>query len=227
MAAALEELGHSAYICPLIEIVYTQAAPIVEDVDGTIITSRYGLRGLKECNALSSLIRKPVYVVGPATCALAADLGFTKIHQGPGSASGLAKMLGAELPSGTKLIHATSDNTAFDLEVALSPYGIAVRHEMVYRAVAAKSLTPDVSDAIRHGNIEGAILMSPRSAKIFGELVSEAGLVGVAQGLRFYCLSEAVSAALSEISPRHVEIARKPNLEALLALIPQDVTDAS
>ena len=90
---------------------------------------------------------------------------------------------------------------------------------MVYNTVAAESLEPGLIKAIGSGDIDGVILMSPRSAEVFAQLTDEAGLAEATRHLHYFCLSAAVAKRLGPISPSNLHVTAAPNSEEMLALI--------
>jgi hypothetical protein len=69
--------------------------------------------------------------------------------------------------------------------------------------------------------------MSPRTASIFAALVMGAGLADAARKLGYFCLSKAVAEGLNPLAPSDVRIARRPNLEEVLALLAQGGPESS
>ena len=69
------------------------------------------------------------------------------------------------------------------------------------------------------GEIEGVILMSPRSASIYASLMRKHGLISVARRLTHFCLSEAIRGRLQPLGAVRTEIAEAPRLEEVLAQI--------
>lgn len=219
----LEAMGHTVSCCPLLTIAY-DARPInLQGVQALIATSRNGLQGLARSPAFESVRSLPTFAVGPGTAALAGDLGFSSVIEGPGRAEDLVPLMASSLePKGGPLLHVSGDKIAFDIAGPLTGLGFEVRREIVYRSLAATSLDAKAADAIKAGTAEAVILMSPRTSKVFMDLVAAAGLNAEARQLRFYCLSTAVADALSPLGASKVKIARLPNSEEMLAaLAPQ------
>ena len=69
------------------------------------------------------------------------------------------------------------------------------------------------------GEIEGVILMSPRTAAVYAALVRKHGLAATIRPLPHFCLSAAVARRLQPLGTVRTEIADAPRLEELLALI--------
>jgi uroporphyrinogen-III synthase len=62
------------------------------------------------------------------------------------------------------------------------------------------------------------MLFSPRSAKIFADLVTRAGLAPNCARVDAYCISAATAAALGGLTFARVAVAGQPNQDAMLAL---------
>jgi uroporphyrinogen-III synthase len=229
LRGALEALGHEVTVEPLLAIEMLPIdAQVLEGARGLIATSRNGLRALAESGALAQAVGLPIFTVGPATSGLAHELGFQSIIAGVASASDLVPLiLGSELCGNGPLVHVAGEEVAFDLAAELGRGGIKVRKVTAYRAVAAHSLSPRTARAIADGTLDAVILMSPRTAAIFVELVGKAGLREAAGRLAFICLSANVAAALKDLAPASVNIAVRPNSSAILDAVGRVATHSS
>ena len=85
--------------------------------------------------------------------------------------------------------------------------------------VAATSLSEDTVEQLAMGEIDGVILLSPRTAQVYATLMRKQGLATVARGLTHFCLSPAVARRLELLGNLRMQIAEAPRLEAALALI--------
>src|SRR2546428_158157 len=75
--------------------------------------------------------------------------------------------------------------------------------------------------------LDAVILMSPRTAAIFAQLVGKAGLEEPARRLAYICLSANVAAALGDPAPARVNIAVRPNSSAILDAVGRVATHSS
>lgn len=224
----LEAMGHTVSACPLLTIAYDTPPLDLRGIQALIVTSRNGLQGLSRLSAFASARALPLLAVGPGTAALARDLGFSSIIEGPGRAQDLVPLIAASLePDGGPLLHVSGDKVAFDLAGALAAQGFEVRREIVYRSVAATALDQKVADAIKAGTADAVILMSPRTANVFVDLVAAAGLTAEARQLRFYCLSTAVADTLAPLGASKVKVARSPNSEEMLAALAPETPEST
>jgi uroporphyrinogen-III synthase len=221
MKARLEALGHEVSLAPLLHIEpIAIEARSLEGAQAIIATSRNGLRALGASKALALALKLPLFTVGPGTADLARQLEFQRVISGAGTACDLVPVIAAEAdPAKGPLLHVAGDVIAFDIGAALSKHGFEVRALTAYRAVAAASLSAPVAESIAEGRIDAVILMSPRSADIFAQVVARAGIERDARQLVFLCLSQAVADALQGLAPARVEIAEAPNSVAMLAAV--------
>jgi uroporphyrinogen-III synthase len=74
-------------------------------------------------------------------------------------------------------------------------------------------------ELLAFGEVDGVILMSPRTAEIYAALMRKAGLAGAARRLIHFCLSDAVAKRLASLGTVTVAVADRPRLEEVLALI--------
>lgn len=221
LARRLNHLGHEATIAPMLRYESAAAGPIdLDGVQALIVTSRNGLRALSEHDHLVTVTGLPLFAVGPASAAGARELGFRSVIEAGGSARDLASLLAARLePQDGDLLHAAGEDQAFDLKGTLEAMGFRVRQPVLYRMTPAPQPAPAVIEGLRAGAFSAVILMSPRTAGIFADLVVGSGLAEALRSTACLCLSEAVAAPLKRFPGVNVEIARKPNLEEMLALV--------
>ena len=222
VSARLEALGVTVSKAPLIEI-ELNAIPVdaITTAAGLIATSRNGLRSLARSPVLGQSLTKPLFAVGSATADLARDLGFTDVRVGNGTAASLVPVIvGSQAEFGRgPLVHLAGDHLAFDLRGALAATTVNLTVVPAYRSIAAKALSPGNQKALAAGAIDAVILMSPRSAQIWGTLVSDAGLQKNSQKLTYVCLSKAVADTLQLPSRAKVKVADNPSSLEIVALI--------
>lgn len=231
----IEALGCTVSIAPLIEIEYLPiAADALVNAVGIIATSRNALAALENSEAVGIARKLPLYAVGNATAQVARQLGFENVITGAGTAADLVPHIVAHnrLKSGA-LIHLAGDHLAFDLKSALSKENIQLQQITVYRSIAAPSLPSKVVEGLASGAIDAVILMSPRTAQTWCELITKMPRPVNTAGLTYICLSEAVANALTtalhesgdgtydkdRIRNSKVKIAQCPDLNSLLAIV--------
>lgn len=217
LAGRLAALGVTTTLAPLLRVVPCPPETVPLDGVATLVaTSRNALTVLATHDDLPRMTRLPLVVVGPGTARVARELGFSDVTQGPGAAAGLPDVL-AERRAPLAILR--GETTAFDLAGALRARGLDVREVVLYRTRAPEALPEPAAAALRTGIADGVVLMSPETAKVFTMLVQGADLTSALPRLTYFCLSPAVARAAAAPGGSRVLVARKPNLEEMLALI--------
>ena len=221
LKAQLESMGHEVTVAPMLTVNFDDVEPIdLSEVHALIATSRNGLKALKMQGAHRIAAQMPIYVVGQATARDARALGFSTIIVGGGTVASLVPEIVATAdPQSDVLMHLAGDELAGQIGTELELHGFRVMQQVVYRMVSAIAFTPDTEEQIETGEIEGVLLMSPRTAHVYAELIASHGLEKAAKRLNHYCLSRAVALRLAPLAPVRIELAAQPTLEALLALL--------
>ena len=226
-AEQLAARGHAAVLAPLLAIEPVADAPLqLEGAQALLVTSRNALRALAAHRELAEALTLPVFAVGEATARAAQGLGFADVTAGPGTGAALAKLVSEELqPEHGALVHLAGETLAFDLKVALASRGFVLRRPVLYRAVPTAELPAEALSLLDAGKLDGAILMSPRTAGIFAELLSRQDAVTQARSVVCYCLSEAVAEALTPLGFA-VRVAARPREEDVLALLDSEAASS-
>jgi uroporphyrinogen-III synthase len=224
--AALLAEGHTITHAPLLSVVSSGLVPSLDGAQALIVTSRNGLKAI--VGSLTDAARAlPLFAVGPATAALGRTLGFRRVFEGTGGARELSALIVSETqPTAGPLVHLSGDAIAFDLGQALEADGFEVRREIVYRMEPTDALPSEAAAALRAGTLDGVVLMSPRTARIYAKLVRDRALDAGLRGIVHYCLSEAVARELAVLNPVRWAVARSPNSQEMLALIARSAADS-
>jgi uroporphyrinogen-III synthase len=221
LRALLEEAGHEATVDPLLSLSFADGDAI--DLDGAqalIATSRNALRALKASPALAEARHLPLFAVGKATAAEARALGFETVVTGAGTAAELVAHIVSVLdPANGVLVHLAGETLAHDLAGELEEQGFRVQRPLVYRMLPATTFAEHTVEQLASGEIDGVLLLSPRTAAIYAGLMVRHGLTKSVRTLRHFCLSEAVARRLQPLGAVPLRIAEAPRLEELLALI--------
>ncbi|HEY8299355.1 MAG TPA: uroporphyrinogen-III synthase [Methyloceanibacter sp.] len=226
-AGKLAARGHAAVLAPLlvIEPIANVALPL-EGAQVLLVTSRNALSALATHRQLAEALSLPLFGVGEATARAAQGLGFADVTAGPGTGEALAKLVSEELqPSQGPLVHLAGETQAFDLKAALANRGFTVRQPVLYRALAASELPPEALSLLKAGKLDGAILMSPRTAGVFAGLLHRQDTVTQATSVVCYCLSEAVAEAVIPLG-WPVRVAARPREQDVLALVDSEAASS-
>lgn len=221
LGGVLEQMGHEATVDPLLSVSFEDSEPVdLESVQALIATSRNALRAIKSSPTLATARGLPLFAVGKATAAEARALGFETVVTGAGTGAELvAHIVSALDPAAGLMVHLAGDTLAVNLQTELETHGFRVLQPVVYRMLPARSLSEDTVEQLAMGEIEGVILMSPRTAVVYASLVRKHGLAATIRPLPHFCLSAAVARRLQPLGAVRVEISEAPRLEELLALI--------
>lgn len=224
---ALEAAGHRVTSAPLLTVKFKDVMPPLDGVQGLIVTSRNGLRAVAAGGIPETAFGLPLFAVGPGTGAFARELGFRHVIEGPGTGRELAEVIRkAAAPQAGALVHLAAERLAFDLKAALAADGFDVVTHVVY-ATEAASLPPTTIQDFRADAFDGVVLMSPRTARVYANLILTAGLDAAASRLTHFCLSHAVKQELQALGSVNAPVARLPHSQEMLALIAREASDFS
>lgn len=218
--------GHNieAVIAPLIEIsdIAGLSSDLEHDLDGVqalLVTSANGVRALARATPRRDI---PVFAVGDASAAAAAQSGFAQVTSADGDVAALAALVRDQLvPEDGALLHAAGSAVAGDLAGDLSAHGFMVRRAQLYRAQTVDKLPAAAQNALNDGNFDAALFYSPRTAAQFAKLVKDAGLEAPCQKIAAVCLSRAVAEAVGVLPFAEIRIAATPDQTALIAILMQ------
>jgi uroporphyrinogen-III synthase len=221
LKGVLEQRGHEATVDPLLSVTFEGCEPAdLEGAQALIATSRNALRAFKANPALAQGKTLPLFAVGDATAAEARALGFATIVTGAGTSAELvAHIVSAIDPAAGLLVHLAGDTLASDLKGELEAHGFRVRQPVVYRMRPAQWLAEETVDQLVTHEIDGVILMSPRTAMIYATLIAKQGLGAAIRFMPHFCLSAAVARRLEPLGAIRTIVAEAPRLEVLLAQI--------
>jgi uroporphyrinogen-III synthase len=221
LSGLLEDGEHEAVVEPLLSVSFDASDAVdLEGAQAIVATSRNALRALKSSPALAEARRLPLFAVGKATAAEARALGIETVVTGAGTAAQLVAHLVSVLdPAAGVLVHLAGDALAHDLAADLEAHGFRVRQPVVYRMLAATAFGERTIEAFAMGEIDGVLLMSPRTAAIYARLAARHGLASAVRSLPHFCLSAAVARQLQPLGTLPIAIPEAPRLEELLALI--------
>jgi uroporphyrinogen-III synthase len=218
IAALLRARGHLPVIAPLIHVQDREGPELpLTGIQAVLATSANGVRALA---ARTTRRDVPLYAVGPQTAEAARAAGFAVVHSAEGDATMLVEFVGALAdPVKGALLHAAGAETAGRVRQALQAKGFTVESTVLYDAVPVTLLPENARAALQEHSLDGVLLFSPRSAKTFANLITEAKLASACEKLQAYCISAATAAALTPLTFARVAVAGQPNQEAMLALI--------
>ena len=202
-------------MAPLFTVTFDAEADInLDGIQAVLVTSANGARALA---AVTDRRDVPVFAVGDASAAAAADGGFEDVASAAGDVETLAALVAARLsPANGGLLHVAGSVTAGDLAGRLGAAGFAVDRAVVYRAAPVESMPAALEEALRGRTLDAALFYSPRTAARFCELLQRAGLTDACGDILAVALSPAVAASLAPVRFTAVRVADEPDQASLL-----------
>lgn len=219
IADILRARGHVPIIAPLMAVQVREGPELtLEGVQAVLATSANGVRAVAHRTTRRDL---PVYAVGPQTAEAARAAGFKPVYSAEGDSAALVEFVAERVDAAKgQLFHAAGAETAGRLRQALQARGFTVETTVLYDAVPVAALPENAVTTLQDGTLGGVLLFSPRSAKTFATLTTDAQLAPACERLDAFCISAATAAALTPLTFARVSVAGGPNQDAILALIP-------
>ena len=213
LARRLEALGHEVLVEPLLSIERLHPATVgLGDMQAILLASANAAHALPP-----DARHLPVLAVGGATAQAARGAGCTTVMEAEGEAESLARLVRDRCtPAGGALLHLCGEHVREGLAESLAGAGFELRREVAYRAHAARALSAGLVDALHRGRIHAVLLLSPRTARIFVDLLLAHGLADQLDGIHALCLSEAVAEPCRHLRFARIRTAARPELDALL-----------
>jgi uroporphyrinogen-III synthase len=221
LAARLRALGHQVLVEPMLAIAIDRDVVLAHGPwQAILVTSANAIRALAGRPEVAGLLAVPVLAVGTASADAAREAGFATVTGADGDLDALASLVRATIgPGDGRLLYVTGQTVSGDLAGMLGREGYEVVRQVLYDAVAADRLSRPLADAIRAGTVDGVLLFSKRTARIWAAAIRREGLGAAAIG--HFCLSPAIAAVIAEAisPPPPMMVAEKPHVDALLRLL--------
>jgi len=210
--------GHEVLCSALLEIVFRDLENLdLQNVQAFVVTSANGLTALVKLTENRDL---PLFAVGDKTAKAAKYAGFKTVHSANGDVAALGELIEKKAaPAAGVLVHAGGARLAGDLEKQVLGAGFSYRREILYDANEAETFPETTRAELIAGSLEGILLFSPHTAKVFKRIVDAEGLNTHIEKLDAWCLSSNVAREIDGMGFRRVLIAKRPTEDALLDLI--------
>ena len=211
----LELHGMTVALAPVMEIVpVDEALPPMTGVSHLVFTSANGVRAFV---AVSNGREWPAFVVGPSTATEARRHGFRIAGVDKSTVESLARLISKEVASPACLLHVAGSHRAGNLGALLAASDVKVKRVVLYEARPVAALQETVRQQFQNGEIDAVTLFSPRSARLFMDLIERAGLEKYTDLVVFACLSQAVADALPTGLSKCV--AERPEQSAMIDIL--------
>lgn len=224
LKANLETAGHQVSIAPLL-VIKTNTKASIPDLpwQAILLTSANALSSLAKMGIDQELKQVRVMAVGPASADLATSLGFADVEQATGGDLGaLIDLCRNSLrPDAGPLLYISGTVRSGDVVAELASHGFETKLVELYEAIPAERLPAKIVTAMRADDIDAVVLYSPRTARIWVELVKNAGLEKNITGIMHFCLSENVARHITTAfgDTCQIKLATNPNDDAMLDII--------
>ena len=214
LAGELADAGIDALVAPVLDIRFHERPVDLADAAAVLFTSANGVRALARNSGRRDI---KIYAVGVNTAAEAESQGYTDVETADGDVDALADYVSARTaPAQGKLLHVAGTERAGDLAALLSEKGFSVDRQVLYEAATAADLPDTVAEALRAQKLDGVALFSPRTARIVGDLITEAGLAEAANRVAAICMSKNVATAAKALPWRKIVVAPHPDRASVL-----------
>lgn len=216
--ALVRSAGHEPLLAPVLAMrpLEVTGRPHAEvPWQAVLVTSRH---------AVSAAVRfaadLQAFAVGEGTAAALRARGVEPSAIADGDGGSLAVLVGARLePAMGPLLHPTGEVRAAALTDGLLAAGFDYRPWPVYAADPVDALPPAIGQALAAGGIDAVTLHSPRSARLFIELLRRDGLASTTDGLVGLALSANVATAAAALDWRELRVAPRPDERGMAALL--------
>jgi uroporphyrinogen-III synthase len=213
-AARLTAIGILPVIAPILSIV-ARDLHVPEHVAAVLLTSRNAVAACPP-----SLHSRPVFAVGTATAAHAAEAGFSNVFNADGNAEALSKLVANTLtPEAGSLFLPTAQGQGANLAASLRQRGFRVLRRVAYQAVCVSALPKAAETHLRQRQLTAAMFFSGQTSRHFVHLVQAAQLSDAVRDVEAVSISERAAMALRPLPWRRISVAATPNQDAMLVLL--------
>lgn len=197
---------------PYVESLMSKVVKNVEiptDCEGYIFTSVNGVESfIKNCESVDKI----AYCVGDSTAKKAKDVGFKNIIISGGDVNHLAESIKDSVDKSVYLVHISGSEVSKTFMELIPDYNI--KRVVAYEMNHTTSLSDETKYILENKLFHGVTLFSPRTAKIFANLVKNYDLSNV----EIYCLSERILKEIENINAIK-KVGIKPTLHEISNLI--------
>lgn len=220
-AARLTALGHQAVVEPLTRIVAVADVDLARDgIQAVAITSLNAAAVCAGRSDLAAVLDLPVFAVGDRSAEAARAAGFRDVRSAVGDRAALVRLIATTLdPKAGAVLWLAGEDRSGDLSADLAPYGPAVVTVVVYRAEPIAGLSAATRAAIAAGEIDAALVFSPRSGAILLEKLSDCGFSAASLGFAIHAISETAARPLREAGVARIIVAPSPDSDAMMATL--------
>tara|TARA_B100000029_G_scaffold407807_1_gene408858 strand:- start:571 stop:1293 length:723 start_codon:yes stop_codon:yes gene_type:complete len=217
LAEKLRKIGVAPAVQPMLNVrILGKTVPELDNLQALLVTSANGLRAFS-LKCPSRKIR--VLSVGEASAEAAKNSGFSEIESADGDVNDLVELVRAKLsPENGILLHPAGTEVAGNLGESLRKDGFDYQRLVLYEAQEIREFQPSILDLLDGKGFWGVLFFSPRTAKIFEDLLEKTKRDQAVVNLDALCLSRNVGQAL-RLNWKNIRIANKPNQCSLIETV--------
>jgi len=215
------QLGQSKvdiYIDPLMQIKSLNVLkndPL--DCQALVFTSANGVRVYCKETQKCPL---PIYVVGDNTRVAALKAGLKTVISADGDVKKLCATIILKLnPNDGPLLYLTGKHVAGTLKKDLEDANFQVNHQKIYTAVAAQKISISTKNLLKQRAIDYIPFYSPRSARIFRQLIEAEGINNLLSKASALCISHEVRKEILSLGWKSILTAKEPTQNSIFELI--------
>lgn len=217
--ALLRQRGHQPFTEPLLSITFDEGP----DLD----VGQYGLIVFTSANGVRAAARRitnrrtPALAVGPATATEARNSGWTNVltSRGEGTTGLVEYLVSHPQWHSHPILHISGTDVAGDLLAQAGVIGYSITRLQLYSAKPATGISTSLHRHLEQGTLDAATFFSPRTAKIFCDLVHAAGLAGCVAAVTACAISNNTANSLKILTFRKVLVAQNATAQAMLDLV--------
>ena len=224
LSQELIKQGKQVHHFPLLDVMF-EAVDFshLEQPEALVVTSRNGVRGAVAAGLPAAWFELPLFAVGRSTGEFASQMEFQRVRV-PSSEGGVSRLIDFILQeraalTAQRFLHVRGDQVAGDLKAGLGAAGLCVDEVLTYRMVERLELDQITMDFLKNGRLQEVVLLSPRTAQVYGAIMQVSGMVAEMGRMRHFCLSSAVAQKVEMYGLADVQVAEAPTLSSLVKLI--------
>jgi len=223
-AEKLEKMGIKTLVEPCIRIQFNYQQESISFKKNTIIivTSKNGAEAFAMACSNHNF---RIITVGRKAQDFLCSKGFSQVIHSAKHMNDLLKYIKLNfVPREDEFIYFRARHVAKNLKSALPDHHF--REVISYEAVAKTNFSKVLIELIKEGKINGLLLYSARTAKIFAELAEKAGISKFLDKMIIFCLSPSLVEVCRAIPHREIFTAATPTENSLLKLVKKYVDNS-
>lgn len=191
---------------------------VLENASAVLVTSANALRHADEA-LLRRLRHLAIYTVGDATREAALDNTFHNVESANGDARDLIKLVAREVEANASVVYLCGETRTDDIELRLGELGFTIYVSETYRTNTVSQLTYELIELLQRQPIDGVLLYSSISARIFSEHWSGGFAANSSVIPIIFCISERTKFALSPDLRKHVIVCAQPRDDVMIETV--------